>query len=907
MFCISRLAVVLLIGFALTTRAQTPSSPTDAKPRVDALGDPLPPGALLRLGTVRWRPSGYIQHLAFAPDGKKLASWHDEHYTTAAVTLLDVGTGWEERRVEMPGLRILSWDWLADGRGVSVVQTSEGIYVWEFTDAKMVPPHKPSTGARGSFKVDGGKQPDNEDLSCYAVSPDGKHLVAGKAGALANKERPIVIWDLATQQRIADLPKPRRLATAPNNCSALFFTPDAKKLVVFCPSLDKKTESKELLVAVIDVDTGKELRRFMSPAPLRQGSRMSGALSADLLALGLEDPHGIVPLWNIGKGEDRRLVTGHGQKSNFSGYGVSALAFSPDGKLLITAGRDGDVKIWDAATSKEVRTIAKAYPGWIETLAVTPDGKSLACAGQDGIIRHWNLTTGAALDAVDGHGGRVSGVSVTPDGAVAVTSCADRRLCLWDLITGREQGVIPLPPPHAYWPTAVMAPDGRTVVVTGAEKLTAWNVADGQQVPLFGPLAELKSGRVEFAGDGKSLLALEPSAVTLLDWPSGKLRRKFTMPAPLQQPGESHCDAAALSADGRWLATVGHRAWHRDERGMRFGYASDGVLDLWDAVTGERVHRLVDGGSVARTALFTAEGDLLFAGAGNLHPRAGDAKAPLKGEFHLIDALTGRLKLSFEPAPQLPGSTRRYNSAMGIAPNGRSIFCSGNDGVIHIYETASGKIRRSLVRHRDYISALAFTRDGRRLLSASNDLTALVWDIALTAAGPTSAAAPSPDEQTRLWERLSGPDAKDAYLAMTTLAAQPKVATAMIRAHIKPAVSSPTDATLDRLVAELGDDAFAVRERATRELDELGEAAVAGMRGRLAPSATLETQRRIVRFLDKHDPATITPGQLREIRSLEILEQLPGPDGRVALEELAKGAPNARVTRAAVGALARQK
>src|SRR5207302_4533102 len=116
---------------------------------------------------VRWLPSASIEHLAFAPDGKRMASWHGEHYTTAALTIWDVATGRELRRVEMPGLSILTWQWLTDGRAISVVETSEGRFIWEFSDDKFVPPHKPDTGLQKGKVAVGGPVIDNEYLEGF--------------------------------------------------------------------------------------------------------------------------------------------------------------------------------------------------------------------------------------------------------------------------------------------------------------------------------------------------------------------------------------------------------------------------------------------------------------------------------------------------------------------------------------------------------------------------------------------------------------------------------------------------------------------------------------------------------------------------------------------------------------------
>src|SRR5207244_8940716 len=98
------IAIALLIGFVSGAAAQTPASA--GRPAVDTSGDPLPPGAIMRLGSGRWRPGGSVTHLAFSPDGQRLATYHQEHYSTAAVTLWDVATGRELRRVEIPGIDV---------------------------------------------------------------------------------------------------------------------------------------------------------------------------------------------------------------------------------------------------------------------------------------------------------------------------------------------------------------------------------------------------------------------------------------------------------------------------------------------------------------------------------------------------------------------------------------------------------------------------------------------------------------------------------------------------------------------------------------------------------------------------------------------------------------------------------
>src|SRR5947199_345591 len=90
---------------------------------------------------------------------------------------------------------------------------------------------------------------------------------------------------------------------------------------------------------------------------------------------------------------------------------VWCLAFSPDGRLIATCGKDKAVKLWDAATGKEVRTLA-GHTGEVYTPAFLPDGRSLATCGQDGTIRVWDIDDGRELRKLTGHTGTVYTIAI---------------------------------------------------------------------------------------------------------------------------------------------------------------------------------------------------------------------------------------------------------------------------------------------------------------------------------------------------------------------------------------------------------------------------------------------------------------------------------------------------------------
>ena len=109
-----------------------------------------------------------------------------------------------------------------------------------------------------------------------------------------------------------------------------------------------------------------------------------------------------------------------------------------------------------------------------------------------------------------------------------------------------------------------------------------------------------------------------------------------------------------------------------------------------------------------------------------------------------------------------------------------------------------------------------------------------------------------------------------------------------MRRELKPA-PAPTDAELDRLFADLDNDDFATREKASRRLAELGELAVPGVRNRLAKAESEEVRRRAQEFLDRFDTVTLKPDRLRQMRAVELLEGIATPVARDVLSELAKG------------------
>jgi hypothetical protein len=223
---------------------------------------------------------------------------------------------------------------------------------------------------------------------------------------------------------------------------------------------------------------------------------------------------------------------------------------------------------------------------------------------------------------------------------------------------------------------------------------------------------------------------------------------------------------------------------------------------------------------------------------------------------------------------------------------------------VRLWELATGKERRRFQGHAGDVSGLAFTEDGKALLTGSQDTTALVWGVTRPDEPPT--AALSDKDLARLWDDLAGEDAARAWQAVCRLAASPAESVPFLRGRLRP-VAEPDPRQLARLIADLDSDRFEVRGQAQRDLEKLGELAAPALREALkSPSA--EVRRKAEALLAKADSLAPSAEALRGLRAVEALEHAGTPEARRLLEALSRGAAAARLTceaRLALGRLGR--
>jgi hypothetical protein len=264
------------------------------------------------------------------------------------------------------------------------------------------------------------------------------------------------------------------------------------------------------------------------------------------------------------------------------------------------------------------------------------------------------------------------------------------------------------------------------------------------------------------------------------------------------------------------------------------------------------------------------------------HPGIADS-------IRLFDVNTLKPVRSFLPPADADAARWVVNEAVPSL-DGRMVAVADNKGLIRLYETATGRIRNQYSGHGGSgVLQLAFTPEGRRLLSTGQDRTGLVWDV-------TAPQSPSPTTIDQAWLDLASADAAKAFAAERSLIDRPAESATFLKQHLSPAVSVDADHLTDLLTA-LDAPRFDDRERSTEYLTTVADQIGPHLRSALSQATRKEVRMRLLRILDSVDPSKPLSGDaLRAVRAVEVLERLGTPAALELLKSLTKGAAPARLT-----------
>jgi len=460
--------------------------------------------------------------------------------------------------------------------------------------------------------------------------------------------------------------------------------------------------------ASLTVPGGPELRRFEGNA----SGVNAVAFSSDGRHIVSGSDDGIVRLWEVASGASRALE-GHGLQ-------VNAVAFSPDGRYVVSGSGGGTLRLWEVESGAS-RALG-GHGDWVYAVAFSPDGRRVVSGSSNGTLRLWEVASGTSR-VLEGHRDRVRAVAFSPDGRCVVSGSEDRTLRLWEV----ESAAVRALEGHRGPVNAVaFSPDGCHVVSGSADStLRLWEVESGASLALEGHSGWVHA--VAFSPDGRYVVSgSNDRTLRLWEVSSGTSRM-------LEGHG-GRVTAVAFSPDGRRLVSG----------------SEDRTLRLWEVASGAARELERHGGRVNAVA-FSPDGRHVVSGSDDRTLRLWEVAS---GTSLALECHSGRV-----------------NTVL-FSPDGRHVVSGSADCTLHLWEVASGAWR-ALVGHRGDVRALAFSPDGRHVVSGSNDRTLRLWEVSSAAAraleghgGRVNVVAFSPDGRhvvsgsedrtLRLWEVASG-------------------------------------------------------------------------------------------------------------------------------------------------------
>ncbi|HPB30397.1 MAG TPA: NB-ARC domain-containing protein, partial [Candidatus Sumerlaeota bacterium] len=475
-------------------------------------------------------------------------------------------------------------------------------------------------------------------------------------------------------------------------------------------------------------------------------------------------------VWDASSGLELLRIEGRTQE-------INSVAFSPDGRRVVSGSKDETLRVWDVKNGDE-NLVLRGHESRVNSVAFSPDGCRITSGsgdfeGEDNAVRVWDAKSGSEIAVLCGHGEQVCCVSFNPDGERIVSASVDGTIRIWNVVAGVED--LRLEGHQGAVTCASFSPDGSRVVSSGGFKdhtLRIWDASSGGElIKIKGHSDEVNS--VAFSPDGCRIVsASKDKTVRVWDAASGKELYRH----------EGHTDTvlcAVFSPDGSRIVSG----------------SGDGTIRMWEGAPESR-HRLKGHEDMVASIAFSPNGNRIASGSrdGTIvvwDTASGVPLHLLKGHRLKVNIIIFSPDSSWIVSGSDDGTIMVWNAATGVlkhrleghergvlsamfSSDGALIVSGSGDNTVRVWETSSGNQLHCLEGHTDAVNSVAYSPDGALLVSGSGDNTVRVWNafsgkqkhcirghtdhvtcVVFTSDG-TRIASGSRDNTVRIWDAASG-------------------------------------------------------------------------------------------------------------------------------------------------------
>ena len=707
------------------TAVQQPAQKKEPLPGHDLFNDPLPKGAVARLGTVAFRhgrvrvSSPEESSLTFTSDGKHLISsgggWLRRWDVATGNADVNLGDGFRDT---LP----IGQNFVVSANGKVAVRVG-----WLTSDApKGKVRHLPVTefdlqaGKERTYQLDFG-----EIKGGTSVAPPGHLSPDGKTFAITQPLHngfPIKVWN-TTDRKLIQVLQPQK-----GGYKTLAFHPEGNTIVV---GDDSHT------IHIFDLTTGKEQLSFGVPGG--NGVKMM-AISPDGKSLvtssgplnNRADPY--LWLWDLETGKLREKI------DLPKGAEVTSMLFTPDSRTLIGGGGK-TIRTWNAASGQAGLTWTLEGGRYDRglSLAVSPNGRKLATMSDIGVIRICDLQTGQEIRPVDASTCALESVCFSSDSKTLTTIGQDFALRQWDATTGKRLGPVRIETKEGYHTySSTLSAGGNFQATSFFERNTPKPTAVFRlSEPTTGKVLLEKPGVLTaIDSDAKRVAARSKDQINVFEITTGNLLQKFILPKQEERLPENK--PLAFTSDGQGLIMYGTTVstWDLNTGKEKNSWKPLSKVDntipanpQFKAQKFEENSLKYQNDEALKSAAVTSDGSKVAIAVAK--SQGVGLKQKLRTVLGVVrvmvlESATGKLLHQMD----VEADIERYPfpAALAFSPDGKRLALGG-PWTISVWELGTDKAAWEFEGHRGRVTALAFSPDGRRLVSASEDSTALVWDL----------------------------------------------------------------------------------------------------------------------------------------------------------------------------------